>query len=108
MIHLERNMRLRSKQKLQKQRHHDLVLKFVGILTGLANIPDFPPSGTVITERTHHKGAMARLQKRYPETFLNCTEADMFALRQLLRKAWGSTDAREKEWYVFLFLLFHA
>jgi hypothetical protein len=74
----------------------------------LANIPDFPPAGTVITQGIHYKGSIKRLQQRYAGTFSNCTEADIFGLRHLLRRAWASTNLREKEWCVFLLRQFHA
>lgn len=101
MIYLEGNMAIYS--SLEKSRQ-----LLVTILMDLANMPDFPPAGTVVTQDTHYKGSIKRLRERYPGTFSNCTEADMFGLRHLLRKAWASTDLREKEWCVFLLRQFHA
>jgi hypothetical protein len=92
----------------QKNKHQILVERFEEILKDLANIPDFGLPGTVVTSRTHFAASIKRLAERYPETFGNCTEAGMLALRDLLRKAWASADFREREWYVFLLRRFHA
>jgi len=78
------------------------------VLARLANIPDFPPVGTVITSREGYKESIESIQKTYPQIFGNCSEADMFALRHLLREAWKSSDPRRREWFVFRLREFHA
>jgi hypothetical protein len=90
--------------------------RFEEILKGLANIPDLPPPGTVITPRAipgvatdyRYKDSIKRMHEHYREIFDKCTEADMIWLRQLLLRAWTSADPGEKEWFVFLFRKFHA
>lgn len=78
------------------------------ILLHLANIPDVPLPGTVVSDRTRHVASIAYLKKHYSKVFESCTEADMFALRHLLREAWTASDLRRKGWFVFLFRKFHA
>ena len=98
------------------------------VLMSLANIPDVPALGTVITPRPiadfpdfayvkrgrrvatdyRHVASIERMSVLYPKIFQGYSEADMFALRQLLRRAWTSTDPREREWLVFLLRKFHA
>jgi hypothetical protein len=74
----------------------------------LANIPDLPPVGTVITARTSHVASIELMRNRYAEIFGHCSDADMFALRHLLREAWKSPDLRHREWFVFLLRRFYA
>src|SRR6267154_1604800 len=95
------------------------------ILMNLANIPDFPPVGTVITPaalsfsdekgRVHnvatdyrHVTSIALLKKRYSNSFGDCSEGAILAMRRLLRESWKSPDLHEREWFVFLLRKFHA
>lgn len=96
------------------------------VLEHLANIPDLP-LGTVITptrfveveapsgERRrvgpfHNMRAdsIEKMRWHYRAMFENCSENDMLALRGLIRKAWASTDRRERDWLVFLLRKLHA
>jgi hypothetical protein len=87
------------------------------ILMRLANIPDLPPVGTVITATpatiqgvatsTEPGESLRSIQKSYPEIFGNLSELDMWALRHLLREAWDSSGPR-REWFAFLLRQFHA
>jgi len=97
------------------------------ILKGLANIPDSPPAGTVISRSPlpievkdrsgrrrlvatsyRHIASIERMREDYPQIFENCSESDMRALRHLLREAWMSPDPRDKEWFCFSLRRFHA
>jgi len=74
----------------------------------LANIPDLPAAGSVITPRTGHVASIQSIKSDYPELFGDCTDLDMFTLRHLLREAWKSSDPRSREWFVFLLRHLHA
>ena len=110
MICLEHNMKSKP---LQRRGNQVLVEE---ILMCLANIPDVPPVGTVITPvriknvatSTEPGESIHSIQEDYPEVFGDCSASDMLALRHLLREAWKSTDARRREWFVFLLRRFHA
>lgn len=97
--------------------HHTLVAPAPDrVLTYLANVPDTPPAGTVVTPRliagvaTDYRfvNAVSKIRERYPTMFANCSESDVLWMRYLLRKAWTSPDPREKDWFIFLLRKFHA
>jgi|GEM_PF-3163932 hypothetical protein len=106
----------------KKPSHQVLVEK---VLTELANLRDLPSAvGTVLIEHVPSPAVIRSLKEKkvafeiveaaqslrmnYPDLFGGCTDLDIFTLRHLLRKAWESSNPREREWLVFVIRNFHA
>jgi len=89
----------------KKRASQNLVEK---ILMTLANVPDLPPLGTVLTPRTAHTESIESIRKHHSDLFGFCTDLDIWTIRNLLRDAWKSSNPREREWNVFVLRNFHA
>jgi hypothetical protein len=103
VIHLERNM---VKHSSIRGRNHFLGKKAEEVLVSLANVPDWPPVGT-LSEAASHLDWVKWMRRRFPQVFQYCNPLDIIALRKLLRAVWTCSDFRCKEWFVFLLRRYH-
>jgi len=122
---------MRHRDNAKKDPISSYMARIEKTLTALANIPDLPPIGTVITERplalplrrvktkrgdvqisvatsTEPRESIESIRKRYPELFADYTDRDIFVWRDLLRAAWNSSEPEHKAWFVFVLRSFHA